>query len=131
MTKSSLFNRLHYIGIILLIIHFGSYLLFKTEIFVTYPILYSITILVRLLSAFSFGVIIALPLRFPQLPMFFQLAFTVWWAITALPSLLFILRYTFLIYCPIITTLRTATILSFFCGVLIIPILKSLHNHLS
>lgn len=43
MTKPSPINKLQYIGIILLIIHFGNYLLFKTEIFVIYPILYSIS----------------------------------------------------------------------------------------
>ena len=131
MMKPISINKVHYIGAILLIIHFGSYLLFKPEIFVTYPAFYIIAILVRLLSAFFLGLIFAWPLRFPQLSIIFILVLTVLCLIMALPGLLFIFRYTFLIYCPLITNLRTATILSCFCGFLTIPILKSVNNRLS
>lgn len=122
-------NKAHYVGLVLLIIHCGSHLLFKTNIIATYPLLYIITILVRLLSAFSLGVTIAWTLSFPEFSIFFRLTLIVLWIITALPGFLFILRYLFLIHCPLITSLRTADIMSWFCGFLIIPILKALFNH--
>lgn len=109
-------TKTKYVWVILLLIHFGSYLLFKTEVVVTYPILLIIAVVVRLLSAFSLGATAAGSFCFPQISVFFRMALIVLSVIIAVPGVLFIIRYLFLIQVPLIATLKTSTVLSCFSG---------------